>query len=435
MEEKMKNSRSPIMLAVAVALAGSAGVVQGSGFQLMEQNASGLGNAYAGQAAAAENASTIFWNPAGMTRLPGRQVSGAINLIKPSAEFTDSGGTRSPLGLPQGPGGTSGGDAGDLAVVPNMYLSWQTSPTLWFGLGVTVPFGLKTEYDESFIGRFQGQSAEIKTIDINPSIAFKVNDVVSLGAGISYQRAEVKLNRSTLLPGPTESRIALKIDDDSWGFNVGALFNAGPATRVGVTYRSSIEHDLTGSLQFSAPGLAATNNVRLNAELPDTFSIGLAHQANRTWELLADVTYTKWSQIKALPLVTTSASAVVPAAGVTVDTFNFQFKDTWRIGVGANWKWRDDFTWKFGVAYDNSPVTDQFRTVTLPDSDRTWIAIGGKYQMSKQAALDFGYAHIFFKDASINQQRGVGAPPFQGNVIGNYDASVNILSMQFSYNF
>jgi long-chain fatty acid transport protein len=432
----MKKSRSPITLAVAVALAGSAGVAQGSGFQLMEQNASGLGNAYAGQAAAAENASTIFWNPAGMTRLPGRQFSGAINLIKPTAEFTDSGGSATPLGLPVGPGGTNGGDAGDLAVVPNLYLSWQMSPTLWLGLGVTVPFGLKTEYDQSFIGRFQSQSAEIKTIDINPSIAFKLNDMVSLGAGISYQRAEVKLDKSALLPlpGPTESRASLDADDDSWGFNVGALFNVGPATRIGVAYRSSIEHDLAGSLRFSAPGFSTANNVGLTAELPDTFSVGIAHQLNRTWELLGDVTYTKWSQIKALPLVTTSGSAVAPA-GATVDTFNFQFKDTWRVGVGANWKWRDDFTWKFGVAYDKSPVTDQFRTVTLPDSDRTWVAVGGKYQMSKQATLDFGYAHLFIKDASINQQRGVGAPPFQGNVIGNYEASVDILSVQFSYNF
>jgi long-chain fatty acid transport protein len=437
-ESKMKECAMRVLpAAIALAMAGTAGVAQGSGFQLMEQNASGLGNAYAGQAAAAENASTIFWNPAGMTRLPGRQVSGALNLIKPSAEFSAAPGTSHPLGLPPGPGGNDGGDAGDLALVPNAYLSWQLHPRVWLGLGVTVPFGLKTEYDLNFIGRFQGQLAEIKTIDVNPSIAFKLNDVVSLGAGISYQRAEVKLNRSAMPVPPTESRIALDIDDDSWGYNLGAMFTLGPATRIGVTYRSSIEHDLTGTLSFSNVPVAgtATNGVRLSADLPDTLSVALAHQLNPAWELLADATYTKWSQIKALPLVTTSASLVVPAAGVTVDTFNFQFKDTWRIGVGANWKWRDDLTWKFGVAYDKSPVTDTFRTVTLPDSDRTWVAIGGKYQMSKRSTLDFGYAHLFIKDASINQQRGVGAAPLQGNVIGNYKASVDILSVQFSYDF
>jgi len=431
----MKLYRRSMAAAVALAVGCANGVAYGSGFQLMEQNASGLGNAYAGQAAAAENASTVFFNPAGMTRIPGRQAVLAVNAIGPSAEFSNSGGSTAPLGLPS-PGG-NGGDAGGWAAVPNAYLTWQLAPQLWFGLGLSVPFGLKTEYDQRWVGRFQSQNSEIKTVDVNPSIAYKVNEVLSLGAGISYQRAEVKVDRSAILVPPAESRAQIDIDDSQWGFNLGVLVNLSPGTRIGLTYRSAMDYELTGNIRFSnVPVLGtATNGVRASAQLPDTISWAVAHAFNPRWEMLADITYTRWSKLKAVPLVTTSASAVVPASGVTLDTFNFQFKDTYRVGVGVNYKWSDAFTLKLGAAYDKSPVEDRFRLTFLPDSDRTWLAIGAQYRMSKQATLDIGYAHLFVKDGSINQQRGVAALPLQGNVIGNYDNHVNIVSAQFSYSF
>lgn len=431
----MNGNRKRIALAAALAAGGIAGSAYGSGFQLMEQNASGLGTAYAGQAAAAEDASTVFFNPAGMTRVPGRQAVLALHAIRPSAEFSNSGGSSAPLGLPS-PGG-NGGDAGGWAAVPNAYLTWQLTPRLWFGLGLSVPFGLKTEYDEGWLGRFQSQKSEIKTIDINPSVAYKVNDALSLGAGISYQRAQVKVDRSAILAPPIESRAHIDIDDSQWGFNLGVLVNLSPNTRIGLTYRSAMDYELTGSIRFSnVPVLGtATNGVRASAELPDTISWAIAHAFTPRWELLADITYTRWSRIKAVPLVTTSVSPVVPAAGVTLDTFDFDFKDTYRVGIGANYKWSDAFTLKLGAAYDKSPVEDRSRLTFLPDSDRTWLAIGGRYRISRQATLDFGYAHIFVKDGSINRQRGVAALPLQGNVIGNYDNNVNILSAQFSYSF
>ncbi len=424
----MKFTSKIIYLSVATALTAMAGQASASGFQLMEQNASGLGNAYAGQAAAAENASTIFFNPAGMTRLQGRQVSGAINLIRPSSEFTNSGTSTAPAGLPS-PGG-NGGDAGDWAAVPNLYMSWQIDPKWWVGVGVSVPFGLATEYDNGWFGRFQSQKAEIKTIDINPSVAYKLNDVVSLGGGISFQRAQVKIDRSAFVGIETLSN--LKLEDDSIGFNLGAMFSISPATRIGLSYRSAIEHDLTGTARVTGVGSAP---ISTSAELPDTLAWGISHQLDSKWQLLGDITFSKWSNIKQVPIRTTAASPLGPS-GRLLDTFAFEFKDTYRIGIGANYQMRNDFMLKLGVAYDKSPVTDQHRTVTLPDNDRTWLAIGGKYQASKQMTLDFGYAYLFIKDAPINSRKGVVAAPFQGNVVGNYeDPSVHILSAQITYSF
>jgi len=427
----MKFNNKIIGLSISAALAAMTGQAAASGFQLMEQNASGLGNAYAGQAAAAENASTIFFNAAGMTRLQGRQVSGAINLIRPSSEFTNSGASTAPLGLPS-PGG-SGGDAGDWAAVPNMYMSWQIDPKWWVGVGVSVPFGLGIEYGTGWFGRFQVQEAHIKTIDINPSVAYKLSDVVSLGGGISLQRAEVKIDRSAVVAPGLERASNLKLDDSvSVGFNLGAMFTISPATRIGLAYRSAIEHDLEGTATVAGVGSAP---IQTTAKLPDTLTWGISHQLDPKWELLGDITFSKWSNIKQVPITTTAASALGPA-GRVLDTFAFEFKDTYRIGVGANYQMRNDFTLKLGVAYDKSPVTDQHRTATLPDNDRTWLAIGGKYKASKQLTLDFGYAYIMVKDASINSLKGVAAAPFQGNVVGNYsDPSVHIISAQATYSF
>ena len=189
----------------------------------------------------------------------------AVNAIGPSAEFSNSGGSTAPLGLPSP--GSNGGDAGGWAAVPNAYLTLQLAPRLWFGVGLSVPFGLKTEYDQGWVGRFQSQKSEIKTIDINPSVAFKVNDALSLGAGLSYQRAEVKVDRSVILAVPFESRARIDIDDAQWGFNLGVLVNLSPTTRIGLTYRSAMDYDLTGNITFTnVPVLGtATNGVRANA--------------------------------------------------------------------------------------------------------------------------------------------------------------------------
>jgi long-chain fatty acid transport protein len=428
----MKITRTLLSFAVASALATIAGGVQASGFQLIEQNASGLGNAYAGQAAAAENASTIYYNPAGMTYLPGKQVSGAIHFIGPSVKFTDNGGSRSPAGQPAPAGGTNGGDAGDWTPTGNGYMSWQLSPQWWAGVGISVPFGLKTEYDTTFIGRYQSQNAQLKTYDINPSVAYKVSDTFSIGGGVSYQHADITLNRS-FFAGAISPPEAVNLDDDAWGWNIGAMFTTGPKTRLGLSYRSTVKYDLSGSAAITGLGAASA---MATLKMPDTFSAAISHQWDDKLQLLGDITLTRWSSIKNVPLVLTSPGLGAFPAGTTADTLDFQFRDSWRIGLGANYKWNQQFTLKLGTAYDQTPVPDALhRTVFLPDSDRYWLAIGGKYQMSKQAAFDFGYAHLFVNDGAAQRNKGVGAAGAQGIVSGNYQNDVNILSAQFTYSF
>jgi long-chain fatty acid transport protein len=423
----MKKSNRIMSVCVAAALAGWSSSAMTAGFALMEQNASGLGNAYAGQAAAAENASTIYFNPAGMTLLPGTQVSGSVTPLKPSVKLTP---TVPPSAPPLGGTFFDGGNGGNAwKVIPAGYASYQFSSSLWLGLGVTAPFGLTTEYDANFGGRFQTQKVQLVTYDINPSVAWKVNDWMSVGGGVSYQYAQVKLNSSVNVG--LEALQNLEASDNQWGFNLGAMFSPGPNTRLGLTYRSTMSYNLRGNTVVTllpTGTVISAPQVGINLRLPDSYSAALSHKFNDQWQLLGDFTWTNWSTVKDV-----AVTNVVTNAALQV--INLQFKDTYRIGVGANYKWDNSLMVKFGLAVDKSPVGDAVRTVALPDSDRTWLSIGGKYRLSQAGTVDFGYAHIFIKNGSINQLGGVGAPPATGNVVGTYKNKVDIVSMSYSHAF
>ncbi|MEW6118797.1 MAG: outer membrane protein transport protein [Pseudomonadota bacterium] len=394
-----------LRLAVSLALASLAGTAHSAGFALIEQNASGLGNAYAGQAAVAADASTIFFNPAGMTLLPDRQVVVAGHLIVPSAEFSGSSSI----------GGGDGGDAGGLAFVPNGYFAFRLTPDVHLGVGLNAPFGLATEYDNTWAGRTQAIKSELKTINLNPSIAWKVNESLSLGAGVSIQYAEATLTNLT-----GAGLLTVEGEDYGWGFNLGALWQIGEATRIGLAYRSDVEYTLEGDASFSVV-TALNGPVTADATLPDSASLSLFHRLNARWDILADVTWTEWSDFDELRIVRTSGALL----GVTPENWD----DSYRFSLGANYRYSERLMLRAGVAFDETPVSDPYRTARIPDEDRTWLAFGAQYRLSDKSALDFGYAHLFVKDARIDKtESGV-------TLTGEYDASVDILSAQLTHSF
>jgi len=393
-------------LAASLVLAGCANLAHAAGFALIEQNASGLGNAYAGQAAAATDASTIFFNPAGMTYLPDRQVVVAGHLIRPQAEFIGT----SPLS------GGNGGDAGGLAVVPNAYFAFRLTPDVHLGVGLNAPFGLKTEYDSAWKGRTQAVKSEVKTVNVNPSIAWKAGESLSLGAGVSIQYAEATLTNSANGAGLA----TVEGHDYGWGYNLGALWQVSEATRIGLAYRSEVEQTLGGDVGFS---VAAMLNGPVNADvtLPDSASLSLFHQLSPKWDLLADVTWTGWSDFKELRIVRNGGAVLA----LTPENWD----DSYRYSMGANYHLSDTLTLRGGVAFDETPVSDAFRTARIPDEDRTWIAFGAQYRPSRHSAIDVGYAHLFIRDAAIDKtESGV-------RLSGSYETSVDILSAQLTLDF
>jgi long-chain fatty acid transport protein len=453
----------------AAVLALGAGSAYGAGFALQEQNASGLGHAYAGGAAAAEDVSTIFYNPAGLVRLSSMQVVVAGNVICPSAKFSDNGSKPATF---QTLGGT-GGDAGSCAVVPNLYVGVPFTDKWSFGIGINAPFGLKTEYDSDWIGRFQAVKSKVETINVNPVLSWEPTKDWTVGAGVSYQHLKAELTNHVnyaglfaqgvgqavaggLIPAaaaPTligagaglESAAKVEGTDNAWGWNVGVLWQATPQTRVGASYRSSIKYDVDGTVSFDNPtavgtlpptlapvGVAILNGVnarlfdggaRLAIKLPETANASIFHQFNNQWDLMADVQYTGWSSVQQLQVVRTT--------GEVLSTTPENFRNTWRVSAGANYRYNDTWIFRGGLAWDQTPVRDAERTPRLPDNDRTWLALGTQYKINNNWAVDLAYAYIFIRDASINQNEGSTAS--NGLVSGSYKSNVNIVGLQVTY--
>jgi len=428
-------------LAIASALGGASGLASAAGFALIEQSASGMGNAFAGAAATAEDASTIFYNPAGMSKLEGMQVTVGAHVIDLSVKFSDSGSSK-PAAIVTNPLGGNGGDAGAVAVVPNVYFVIPIGDRLNFGVGVNVPFGLKTEYDDNWAGRFQGIKTDIKTYNINPSLSYKVSDSLAIGAGVNYQHLDADLTNAVVLAPNTEGRAELDANDDAWGWNIGVLFQPAPATKIGASYRSKLKYNLDGTTTVtSASGAtvaAASGPTKADVTLPDSFSLSLAQKLNDQWEFLADATFTRWSEINRINIVDSTN-------GTLRDSLVLDFDDTWRYSVGVNYKLNDAWILKGGVAYDQSPVKGaSSRSVRLPDNDRTWLSIGAAMKVKQNGKLDFGYSHLFLKDADINFTRSQQAPGFTtptpapgtaSTVAGSYTGSIDILSVQYTLSF
>ncbi len=407
-----------------------------AGFALIEQNASGMGNAYAGAAAVAEDASTIFFNPAGMTYLKGKQIAIAGHAIKPTAHFDNQ---RSDRGLlvPASAAGGEGGDIGSWAFVPNMYYAQEINPNLFVGVGVSTPFGLKTEYDKDWIGRFQAVKSELKTININPAIAFKVNEQLSIGAGISAMWAQAELTRmvNAIPLGQGEREVKVKGDDWGFGFNVGAIYQATPDTRFGLAYRSKVEQQLDGDSRSSLVSLNAIPNRTLNTDvtaditLPENFSISAFSHLNEQWDVMADVTWTRWSQFQELKIVRNNGTTLG-------DVVTEHWNNTLRYSIGASYKYSDQLKLRAGVAFDEEAIDSEHRTARIPGNDRTWVALGASWQMDENCKFDLGYAHLFVKDASINDlQNNLARQQFNGNLRGEYDGHVDILSVQYTHTF
>lgn len=466
-----------------LAFAIGAGHASGAAFALAEQNVMGLGNAFAGSGATAEDANTVWFNPAGLGRLSLTQFEVAVHLVRPSAEFHDK---ASQAALRQPLGGT-GGDAGDLAAVPNFYANLALSPTWRVGIGINVPFGLKTEYENGWLGRYQALKSEIETVNINPAVAWRATDNFWLGAGVNYQRFKATLTNNVnytaaLAQGYGQLAAAGQIpaavipsliaatsgldsfvsntgDDSSWGWNVGAMLsfngdanNDPGASRLGLAYRSKIKYSVVGNASFTNPTVptltgplaalnpavqgvsAAINQTRLfnggigiDVEMPDTASLSYFHKLSDQWEFLGDVTWTGWSSIKEI--------AIVRTTGSTLGVLPENFKNTWRYSVGVNYNPTEKLVLRAGLAFDQSPVNDTDRSARLPDNDRTWFALGARYKYTRAINFDIAGAYIKVKDQSINNSGNPPSVAGNGLINGDYKANVWIVSAQMNYRF
>lgn len=448
---------SSFIVATLVSL-GSTGSAYASGFALIEMNANGQGNAYAGAAAYTPNASTVFFNPAGMMSLEGEQISIASHIIDPTSDFENKG---SSLSSDVGGGPISGeeDDGGESAFVPNFYWVKPLDDKTSFGLGVNSPFGLKTEYDDDWVGRYHAILSDLKTVNFNPSIGYRVSDKVAIGGGISVMLADVELSSALDIasvcaaftvpgcgaPGSLSSDGLGELEGDNFddiglGFNVGLTYMVSNMTTIGVAYRSQVDIDVDGDADFTTPdlgaglngflavsGLFADTGLGAKVTLPASLSVSVAHRVDKfTW--LADATWTGWSSFDELRIEYDN-----PSQPDTVTTENWD--DSWRYSVGFDYQATDTLVLRAGLALDETPIpSSERRTPRIPGDDRTWVSLGLTYVASDTVSLDVGYSHLFIDDIDIDNTLESAVPTVNATLTGEYEAEVDILSAQLNWN-
>lgn len=436
-------------------------VAMASGFALIETNARGQGNAYAGAAANTPDASTIFFNPAGLTDLEGDQLTVAGHYIIPHSSFSNDGSTAAGVfaGSPFQNLNGDDDDGGSPALVPNLYWAKTINESTKFGLGFNSPFGLATKYDDDWVGRYHGVVSDLKIMNINPSIGYKINDQFSIGAGVDFMLGSVTLtsaidfgaicmaqfNYETCaglgsLPQSGDGFAELtgdNLDDISVGFNLGLKFNFSEQSTLGIAYRSEVEMNVEGDADFTVPTSASfvyagnlflDTGLKATVDLPASLSISYAHQVDKV-TYLADATWTGWSSYEELRVVYDN-----PDQPDSVTTN--EWEDVMRYSLGIDYQYADDTIYRVGMAYDETPVPSaERRTPRLPGTDRTWFSLGVSKQVDSNLSIDIGYSHLMMDEAEINNEFESSVPTLAATLTGEYDASVNIFSAQLNWQY
>jgi long-chain fatty acid transport protein len=364
------------------------GAAQAGGFALREQSAIGLGNAFAGAAAGGSGLASMYWNPATMADFAGLQSSMSLFAIVPYSQITPSAGTNGTVSFLGGTPGATGDIAQD-AALPASYSSWQVAEQVWIGLAINTPFGLVTQNPFNSAGQVYGRTSRVTSINATPSVAVQVTDWLSLGAGVQIMSFKVRLTQAVAVANNAPSA-ELKGDDTALGFTAGATIKPMAGTQIGIGYRSSVSPKLDGTLATPLGTTAITSDVKL----PDQVTIGLRQRVTDDITLLAGWEWTHWGMFSRFPVIAKNN-------GATATTLAFDYRNSWFASLGAEYAWSKDLTLRAGLGFEKSPITNDNRTVRLPDSDRTWATLGMSYKWDDKLTFDASYAHLFAKSGTI----------------------------------
>lgn len=385
----MKNPTFKIA-AVAMMVAGAfATQTYAAGFQLSEQSAIQMGRAMAGAGVVGDDLSAVHYNPAGMTLLSGTRMQATGTWVAVNLDY-------------EGDSGQSENGRLKGQIIPAGFITHQINDSLWAGLGLTVPYGMGTEFGEDWEGRERGTESMILTFDINPNLAWKINEKLSVGGGVSLQYAKAELGSGRIVSenGHTINS-NVKGDSWAWGWNVGVMFQPVETVRLGLAYRSHIAHNADGHTTLSnvpnallnpyAPGVSnLRSDMEVRIKTPDTVTLSATWEATDALRLSGTARWSKWSNFRSLNVQNLDLAGT--KLGTTVVENNWD--DTWFFSVGADYKLNGQWTVRGGVAYDQGPVENQYRMAVIPDTDRVWFSGGASYKYTDNLTFDFGATYI-----------------------------------------
>jgi long-chain fatty acid transport protein len=408
------------LAALMCAVAGLNTAAQAGAFAVREQSAYYQGMSFAG-AGTGDTLSSMYWNSAAAASAQGMNTETHVSLILPDSEITATGGVALAA-----TGEAESGDIADPALVPASYANYQVNDRLYLGIAMNSGFGLVTKPDNvDWAGSVLAVTSDVFTLNVNPTIAYKLTPELTVGVGIQLEYLNVRLNNNgTPLGRPDRSA---ELDDIGIGATAGATWTPVQGTTLGIGWRSAVEFDLEGD--YNA-GAFASNNARAELTLPDIVTIGLRQRITERLDLLVGYEWTNWSTVGTIP---------VNANGIVPEELRLEYDDGHFVSVGLEYDYSPATTLRFGVAWEKSPISDEERNVLLPDSDRIWLSVGATHKFSEKISVDLGYTHIFADDAPICRSVVGGGPctsattPATTLLEAEGEGSVDIISASFKY--
>ncbi|CRM38165.1 MULTISPECIES: OmpP1/FadL family transporter [Pseudomonas] len=426
----MKKVMLKTTLSLAVAMASSQ--LFASGFALNEQSVSGMGTGFAGRSSSADDASTVYGNPAGMARLNGQQITGGVAAIDASTNISDTSGRSR---------GSNKGDMVPFTAVPFGFYTNKLNDQWAVGFGVYAPFGLVTDYEKNFQGRSFGSNSEVKVMTFQPTVSYAFNDRVSVGFGPTINRIsgtlESDLSFNQALP---DTNIKIKGDDTALGFNVGVLVQATDTTRVGLTYHSKVSYKLDGHTEVSAPaatsGLLRSNryDASLKIDTPESYDLSVTQDLTDAWKLYAGATWTRWSRLKDITVKNegvvggASGGALAPSLVGTIKE-DQNWHDTWAYAVGTSYQLTKQVVLRTGLTFDQSPTNNTDRSPRIPTGDRTIFSLGLGYEVMPNMTIDVAYSYLKEEDVKVTRSNQLAS------YNAKYENSANGFGLGMTYRF
>jgi long-chain fatty acid transport protein len=399
----------------------------GVAFALNEQSISSMGTGFAGRSSSAEDASTVFGNPAGMSRLKREQITvgGAAVIAKSDIS---------------GPGSNLGGETdGDMVPVVGVPMGYYVKPIddHWsVGFGVYVPFGLVTDYGSDDAARYWGKKSHVEVVTFQPTVSYAFNDKVSIGFGPTINRIKGELGSSLInpfSPGRNDGEVKIKGDDTAVGYNIGILVQATDSTRVGLTYHSMVDYKLEGKTRVSTPLIGPFNGNKFDATLkiktPESVDLSVTHELDDQWTLYAGSTWTRWSRLEA---ITVQNDVPAPLAGSAFQTISEEqnWHDTWAHAIGASYKVNKEWVLRTGFTVDQSPTNNHDRSPRIPTGDRKVFSLGAGWSPSDDMTIDVAYSYLWEEDTKVNQVSAT-----KGSYQAKYENSAHGVGASLTYRF
>ena len=407
--------------ALAVAVGALSSQAMAAGFALNEQSISGMGTSFAGRSSSADDATTLFGNPAGMSRLKREEVSFGMAAIHAKTDIKDA--NSAPV-----PTGSNDGDMVPFTAVPMGYYVKPIDEKWAAGVGVYVPFGMITDYENGFQGRFFGDYSEVRVITVQPTVSYRFNDKLSIGFGPTFNRIDGELQSATLNGG----RVKVKGDDTAMGFNAGVLYEITPQTRMGVTYHSKVEFELEGDTKLSGAGFGpfvGKYDASLDLTTPESVDVSVTHDLNDDWTLYAGAMWTRWSRFEAIIIENEGMSPMLPSSVQTI-VEEQDWHDTWSYAIGAAYKLNRTWTLRSGLAFDQSPTNNVHRSPRIPTGDRTAVSFGLAWNPTDDVTVDLAYSYLWEEDTKVRRET-----PTRGVYNATYENSAHGFGAALSYRF